>query len=336
MVKIITDYYTKSRCYTNNRNYKKQGIIIHSTATKGVMAKGWKQRWNNGTLAKGVHAFVDDEYDIECLPETREAWHVATTKGNRYFYGIELCEDLNHTKEFFLKAYANDVEFTASIVRRLGLSVKDIYSHKEANKLGFASNHGDPEHWWTKFGYNMDRFRSDVQKSLGGKESVSGGVSDTTMQVGIKEDGYLGYNTIVALQGYLGTTQDGVISNPSLMVKKLQEALGIEVHGVLDVDTIKALQRHLGTKVDGVISKPSNMVKALQQRLNNGNLNLKKKVEVSKPDIGYELLEVNGEWNSDTIKRFQEYLGMKIKDGHVSNPSMMVSEIQRRLNKNQL
>lgn len=40
---------------------------------------------------------------------------------------------------------------------------------------------------------------------------------------GTTEDGYIGPQTIRALQEKLGTTVDGVISNPSAMVRALQE-----------------------------------------------------------------------------------------------------------------
>lgn len=44
-------------------------------------------------------------------------------------------------------------------------------------------------------------------------------------KVGANPDGYFGPNTCRALQGYLGTTADGVVSKPSLMVKELQRRL---------------------------------------------------------------------------------------------------------------
>ena len=166
MVKIVQNYYTKNRCYTRNNNYKKVGIIVHSTATPGVMAASFQARWNNATVAKDVHCFLDDTVAIECLPHTREAWHVGTSTGNKYYYGFEICEDRDHSKAYFLKAYKNAVEFTAVMVKRLGLSVDDIFSHKEGNKKGIASNHGDPEHWFSKFGYTMNDFRRDVASEL--------------------------------------------------------------------------------------------------------------------------------------------------------------------------
>lgn len=106
----------------------------------------------------------------------------------------------------------------------------------------------------------------------------------------ITVDGYWGADTTRALQKYLGTYVDGIISGQhntattkqissvtyskvgSPMVKELQRLLGVKADGLIGVDTIKALQKRLGTPVDGVISRPSPMVKELQRRLNAGAL----------------------------------------------------------------
>lgn len=338
MVRIVKNYYTKNRCYTNNRNYKKIGGIVHSTATPGVMADTFRDRWNNAIVAKAVHAFLDNYQVVECLPDTRQAWHVATTQGNNYYFGFEMCEDANHDKAYFLDAYRNAVEYAAEKSKIMGWTGKDWLSHKEANAKGFASNHGDPEHWWKEFGATMAMFRADVDKVLGGKEIVSGGVSDTTMNTGLKIDGYITYDTIIALQGYFGTIQDGKISKNSLMVKQMQKGLGITQDGSLDARTISALQKHLGTKIDGVISEPSLMVKELQRRLNLGNLNLKVAVKPAEPVVTvpeYERLLEDGKFGEATIKRLQQYLGT-IQDGKISDPSNMVRELQKRLNNNKI
>ena len=38
-------------------------------------------------------------------------------------------------------------------------------SHKEAHARGYASNHGDPEHWLARFGKDMNWFRSRLESS---------------------------------------------------------------------------------------------------------------------------------------------------------------------------
>ena len=82
-------------------------------------------------------------------------------------------------------------------------------------------------------------------------------------------DGYWGTNTTLRLQQFFGTPQDGIISKPSMLIKKIQKAVGAKQDGYLGKDTIKKMQAHFGTPQDGVISKPSSMVKAMQKSLNN-------------------------------------------------------------------
>lgn len=109
-------------------------------------------------------------------------------------------------------------------------------------------------------------------------------------------DGEWGQATTRALQTYLGTGVDGIVSNqlaaykaqnPGLlssswewqstkrggsdMVRAMQSRLGVTADGYIGPNTIKALQTRMGTYVDGVISNPSDCVKALQSRLNNNS-----------------------------------------------------------------
>lgn len=85
-------------------------------------------------------------------------------------------------------------------------------------------------------------------------------------------DGHMGPLTVSALQTYFGTPVDGVISKPSLMVKKLQALVGVTQDGYMGPNTIKALQKRMKTPIDGVLSKPSMAVREIQRRLNDGKL----------------------------------------------------------------
>ena len=102
-------------------------------------------------------------------------------------------------------------------------------------------------------------------------------------------DGVWGEATTKALQRYLGTVVDGIISHQlvssekllisrfghtfrfddtrkgSLCIKALQKKLGVTADGLLGKNTIKALQRWLGVPADGVCGKNTTM--ALQKFL---------------------------------------------------------------------
>lgn len=104
-------------------------------------------------------------------------------------------------------------------------------------------------------------------------------------------DGKIGHDTVKALQSWLGTVQDGIVSgqsnkqkkyliacvysawrfsdNPkgSLMVKALQKKLGCAIDGIIGKNTVMALQRLVGAKQDGYLGAET--AKALQRYLNN-------------------------------------------------------------------
>lgn len=81
-------------------------------------------------------------------------------------------------------------------------------------------------------------------------------------------DGVLGPRTIRQWQRVLGTPVDGLISQPSALVRKVQQVVNTRVDGFLGPKTWAAIQRHLGVRVDGVPGPVT--IKALQRRLNTG------------------------------------------------------------------
>jgi hypothetical protein len=99
----------------------------------------------------------------------------------------------------------------------------------------------------------------------------------------LEVDGKLGEKTITRWQQIMKTKVDGKISEPSQLVRAVQERLKDTVDRSLNVDgygikqdgqrykTVGALQRYLKSPVDERMSEPvSEVVKALQRRLNTG------------------------------------------------------------------
>lgn len=178
-MQIITKYMTENDCYKAGRTIEPKGIMLHSTATPGVMAKSWFDRWNKPGVAKCVHAFVDDEYLLQCLPWNHRAWHCGS-EGNNTHISIELCEpggfkyegtkmagyDVNKNAAYFNKVWDNSVEICAKLCRDFGLTANDIICHSEGYELGIASNHADVMHWFPLHGLDMDKFRKAVDDML--------------------------------------------------------------------------------------------------------------------------------------------------------------------------
>lgn len=167
MLKITRQYMTKNDCYKDGRMITSlHGFILHSTATKGVMARAWFKIWNKPGIEKAVQAFVDNKEAMQYLPWLKRAWHTGPGEAQDHYIGVEMCEDNDWTKEYFTATINNAVELFAKLCKDNGKTEKNILSHKEAAAKGYASNHGDPEHWFLKFGYTMDMFRKAVHMKL--------------------------------------------------------------------------------------------------------------------------------------------------------------------------
>ena len=114
----------------------------------------------------------------------------------------------------------------------------------------------------------------------------------STSKITLKADGKWGNKTTEALQEYLNTPKDGIISNQrrntvteslygttvqfsgsgnSNVIVALQSKLGnLKADGLLGPATVKRLQANLGTTQDSKLSRPSLVVKEMQRRLNAG------------------------------------------------------------------
>lgn len=146
---------------------------------------------------------------------------------------------------------------------------------------------------------NAEKQLNKVNKLIGDAFIVSTGsvTSKTTPKplpkktYKVTADGYLGPETVRALQRYFGLVVDGEMwgqfsgnqatkafnqravkygKGGSPVVKALQRKVGAAADGIWGTGTTRALQRYLGTPVDGIISRPSTAIRELQRRLNNG------------------------------------------------------------------
>ena len=91
----------------------------------------------------------------------------------RYTGGSNWTEtgDGENTKAHVLAAYKCAVELFAYLCQQFGLDpLADgvVISHSEGCKRGIASNHGDVEHLWSKFGLSMQQFRKDIKAAMEG------------------------------------------------------------------------------------------------------------------------------------------------------------------------
>lgn len=189
-MKIISSFLTKNDCYKAGRKIKVKGLMIHSVGCPQPKASVFMNQWNRSGKAVCVHGFIEPDGSVyQTLPWDHRGWHCASGSkgsGNNTHIGVEMTEpntikytsgasftDKNPaaTEAHVRATYATAVELFAYLCEEYGLDpLADgvIISHKEGHARGIASNHGDPEHLWHKFGLSLDGFRADVKAAMKG------------------------------------------------------------------------------------------------------------------------------------------------------------------------
>lgn len=190
---MTESFLTNNDCYRQQKAMVPTGIMVHSTATPGIMAADWIPRWNKSGVTKCVHAFVDDQDVIQTLPWTIAGWHSgvgslgkAKNANNTGYIGFEICEPAGHTykngamvgydanahQAYFDAAYQNAVDLSVMLCRLYGIDPENILCHSEGYTRGIASDHSDVMQWFPKHGKSMDTFREDVRKALQSETAV--------------------------------------------------------------------------------------------------------------------------------------------------------------------
>ena len=277
-------YIVNNDCYKAGRKISPKGIMIHSTATPGVMAEGWYKRWNKSGLDTAVHAFLDDKVVCQHLPWTHRAWHCGSS-GNNTHIAFEICEpsDWKTNKVYFKACYRNAVDLAVYLCKKYALNETHIISHKEGYQKGIASNHGDPEHWWSYFGYTMNKFRNDVKKKLAGKSIT---VTPTIKQPLLKK-GDSG-KEVKDLQKRLNLLQirlalafnpleeDGIFgSKTHEAVRAFQSARKLMVDGIVGTKTRTALSYQYGDVNDDGKVDAADATQVLQAAVGKRHLTAK-------------------------------------------------------------
>lgn len=204
-------------------------------------------------------------------------------------------------------------------------------------------------------GQNKNSITNQLESNTVSTSGSNGSLVVKELQklVGTERDGLLGPATIKALQKLLGTTQDGKLSKPSLVVKEMQRQLNsgdfgkkkassgskksskqkenLTVDGKWGKGTTKALQRALGTTADGIISGQNKH--KTTNALYGGTVSFKgshgsQVIKALQKKIG---ANADGSLGPSTVKALQKYLGTT-QDGVLSRPSLVVKEMQRKLN----
>lgn len=194
----IKAFATWSECYKANERITPSGIVVHSTAANNPNLKRYvnspaelgeniyKNYWGTGTSAVqakyGIpHAAIGKDKNgnvalAQVLPFDMRCWGCGPGKNGSYndsYIQFEICEDGLSDISYFEAAFDLAARFCAELMRNYpSIKFENIVSHKEANARGYASAHGDPDHWLKKFGKDMNWFREQVKKKLAEQEQT--------------------------------------------------------------------------------------------------------------------------------------------------------------------
>ena len=205
---IIKNYMTNSPLYKAGTTIKPKGAFLHSVGCAQPKAEPFIKAMNKASASTGVTAFIQPDGTIyETLPlyfskkTAIKNWHAgkgAKGSSNSSWIGVEMTEpstikytggnsfkDLNpeKTKEHVAATYKYAVEYFAYLCEGFGWDpLKDgvILSHSEGHKRGYASNHGDVEHIWSKYGYTMNQFRKDVKAKMDANKKAASKSTSTS------------------------------------------------------------------------------------------------------------------------------------------------------------
>jgi N-acetylmuramoyl-L-alanine amidase len=180
--------FTENACYKAGQKIKVQGIMVHSTGANNPYLKRYvgpddgklgKNKYNNHwnqpmDRQVCVHGFIGKLQDgtiatYQTLPWDHRGWHAGGAANNTHT-SFEICEDGLNDESYLKAVWKEATELCAYLCKLYKLDpMKDgvIIGHYEGHQRGIASNHGDPRHWFSRFGKNMDDFRRDVKALMG-------------------------------------------------------------------------------------------------------------------------------------------------------------------------
>lgn len=231
-IKIVEKIAVNNPCYRAGRKINPEGEMLHSVGCSQPDPLVFVRIWQQSDANVCVHAVVGvDPVVYLLLPYNHRGWHCGSGSkgsGNNFLFSMEMTEPASikylgggnwietgngaNTKKHVLATYRNAVEFFAYVANKFGFDPLDsdvIMSHSEGHRKGIASNHGDVEHIWNKFGLSMNQFRKDVKAAMKGSvittvpsTPVDNSSDDTSNQkvnplsgtVAIKYDGKDGIN----------------------------------------------------------------------------------------------------------------------------------------------
>lgn len=162
---------------TNKNNFGKKkikptGIVLHETATPNAPARQEVDAFNSHDWKASAHAFIDWNEDIQSLEWNQHGYH-ACEPANSKLIGLEMCcPKINDPKRLdkMKIVYNSTVNAFARlffyVIKEDKVTKDNCMSHDEVRLKWQNTSHTDPTQYLKEIGYDMNKFRSDVQREL--------------------------------------------------------------------------------------------------------------------------------------------------------------------------
>ena len=108
-----------------------QGIVVHNTAGDASAAEEAAAMVGNSS-AVSFHVVIDEEYAVECIPFSRNAFHAgdgAQGYANRNLIGIEIARSAEESGDRFRRAEENAALYIAHVCVQYGWTSAQLHQH---------------------------------------------------------------------------------------------------------------------------------------------------------------------------------------------------------------
>lgn len=337
------------------RKNKRQYITIHETDNfkNGADAQAHANLQTNGnSRSANWHWQVDDKEAIQSFTHDFQLWAGGDGRGNGNLNSIHIEMCVNADGDF-----ERTMENTAGLVQKImkdeGLDSTDVIRQHNYWSGKHCPRTIRDEGLWDDLldmieGKDVKvKVKTDTPTKTSGSNLIHRGdrgsavrkLQNRLIELGYHlsygADGIFGKETekaVRAFQNDVGIKVDGLVGDKTKEhLRRKYENVGndIDVDGYWGEETTEALQKALGTVEDGIIS--GQVRNSVTSRIysgirfgGGGSLVIKELQRL----VG---ARVDGKLGNETIRKLQEYLGTT-QDGKLSKPSLVVKEMQKRLN----
>ncbi|GED68701.1 hypothetical protein BRE01_24030 [Brevibacillus reuszeri] len=184
-----------------------KGVVIHWTANErsGANAVANRNFFNNPTTEASAHYIVDDAQIIRCLPEDEMGYHVGakaykpmalaklSSYPNNCTIGIEMCVNADG---HFPVMYQRTVELTASILKKYGWGVEQLWRHYDITgkicPAFFVEDDYARKYTGSKATEAWEKFQQDVHRLLTAyPQKPQGDVDKCEVQIALATHGFV-------------------------------------------------------------------------------------------------------------------------------------------------